>query len=104
MGSISGNPKGMFRVGRGRVVSCLVAALLFPAFMAWPAHAQGTTNAECKVVFPAYFSPGFTMKRSTVAYGSGGETGSVTCVGTFDGHRVTGPGSFGFAGMAAGTS
>lgn len=42
------------------------------------------------------------MRPSTVAYGSGGETGSITCVGTIDGHRVTGPGSFGFEGIYTG--
>lgn len=89
-------------MGRGRIVGCLFAALLLPVLTAWPAHAQGTTKAGCTFVFPAHFSPGVTRTPGTVAYGSGGETGSITCVGTIDSHRVRGPGSFGFEGTYTG--
>jgi hypothetical protein len=33
---------------------------------------------------------------------SGGETGSIACTGTFDGQRVTGPGTFGYEGTFTG--
>jgi hypothetical protein len=82
-----------------RLSMVLAASLLIPlaGFAALPpAHAQGATNAICALAFSLHFSPGLTLMPSTGSDGSGGETGSISCTGTFDGHRVTGPGSFGF--------
>lgn len=93
-----GNSKGACRAKRGRIAGCLVAALLLPMLMAWPAHAQGGTSAVCRIVSPIHFSPGLTLSPRSGTYGSGGETGSITCEGTIYGHSVTGPGSFGFEG------
>jgi hypothetical protein len=81
----------------------LLAAVLLPALMAWPAHAQGESNASCTMAWRTYFSPGFTMTKGTGIYGTGvgitgAETGSIMCVGTINGHRVTGPGTFGHKG------
>lgn len=81
---------------RGARIAGAVVGLLLPMIMVWPAHAQGATNAVCALAFPLHFSTGLSLTPSTGSDGSGGETGSINCAGTFDGHRVTGPGSFGF--------
>jgi hypothetical protein len=72
--------------------------LLGSAFTAAPAHAEGGTSAACSIAFPIHFSPGLSMTTGSGSYGSGGETGSITCTGTVHGHRITGPGTFGFEG------
>jgi hypothetical protein len=77
--------------------------LALPTLIAWPAHAQGSTNAVCTVVFTAHFSPGFTLTPSSGPDESGGETGSIACAGTIDGGRVAGPGTFGIEGVYTAT-
>jgi hypothetical protein len=81
----------------------LLPAVLLPAFLAWPAQAQGQSNAACTVAWRTYLSPGFTMTKGTGIYGTGvgitgAETGSIMCVGMINGHRVMGPGTFGHKG------
>jgi hypothetical protein len=71
-----------------------------PLLPATPAQAQGESNAVCGMVWKTYLSPGFTMAKATGKYGTGvgitgAETGLITCSGTINGHRVTGPGTFG---------
>jgi hypothetical protein len=44
-----------------------------------------------------------TLISSSGPFSTGGETGSIIWVGTFYGHRVTGPGSFGDEGIYTGT-
>jgi len=83
-------------------IAGFLCALLLPALGAWPAHAQGGTSAVCSLRIPANLTPGFSRTSSTGTYGTGGETGTITCSGTVDGHRVTGPGSFGFKGTYTG--
>jgi hypothetical protein len=53
-------------------------------------------------MIPTRLSPGFSLTASTGTYGTVGETGTITCIGSMDGHRVTGPGTFGFEGIYAG--
>jgi hypothetical protein len=60
-------------------------------------------RAVCTMVWKSYLSPGFTMSKGTGIYGTGAgitgaETGLITCAGVIDGHRVTGPGTFGHKG------
>jgi hypothetical protein len=76
----------------------LLAALVLP-LMAWPAHAQGGTAADCSITVRVRFSPGVSLTPTSGVEATGGETGLISCSGTFDGHRVTGPGSFGYEGM-----
>jgi hypothetical protein len=59
---------------------------------------EGKTNAICSTRADVTFSPGISLTTSSGTLGSGDETGSIVCVGTFNGHRVTGPGSFGTKG------
>jgi hypothetical protein len=59
---------------------------------------QGRTRAECSISSPAKFAPGIAMAPSSGQLESGGEVGSINCEGTINGHRVTGPGTFGYEG------
>jgi hypothetical protein len=96
------NPKRTLHVGRARIVGC-VAALLLSTFML-PAQARGATSAVCSIVSSLDLAPGLSLTEGSGTYGTGGhETGSMTCVGTFDGHAVTGPGFFGFEATYVGT-
>ncbi|MGH2721522.1 MAG: hypothetical protein ACRDJO_07960 [Actinomycetota bacterium] len=88
---------------RSRTLATSVCALL-ATVLAWPAHAGGATNAVCSFSFPAHFSPGISMTAGSGTFGSGGETGTISCVGTIGGHAVTGPGTFGFEGTFTGSS
>jgi hypothetical protein len=56
------------------------------------------TQADCTLSFPAYISGGLTLAPQSATYTSSGETGSISCTGTIEGQRITGPGSFGFQG------
>ena len=88
---------------RIQIAGALTGALL-ATVIAWPAHAGAGTSAICSLSFPAHFSPGVTTTAGSGSFASGGETGTINCVGTIDGHAVTGPGSFGFEGTFTGTS
>jgi hypothetical protein len=79
----------------------LLGALLVPS-IPWPAQAIGDTSARCAISIPTRLSPGFSLKSSTGTYGTGGEHGTITCIGSLDGYRVTGPGTFGFEGVYVG--
>lgn len=83
---------------RGRIVGW-VLALFLPMLMAWPAHAQGGTSADCLISIPVHLSPGVSLSPVSGTETTGGETGSIACTGTFDGHRVTGSGTFGYEGV-----
>lgn len=77
--------------------------------LAEPFHAprlaapEGRTNAICSTTADVNFSPGIGLTSSSGTLDSGGETGSIICIGTFNGHRVTGPGSFGTKGTYTAT-
>lgn len=84
-----------------RWISGLLGASLAPA-MALPAYGEGGTSASCTIVTPNRLSPGFSPTSTSGTYGTGGETGTITCLGTLEGHRVTGAGTFGFEGTYTG--
>jgi hypothetical protein len=84
-------------MGRIRVVVVAAFIGLF-AFVPSPADAQGGTAADCSISVPVHFSPGVTLTPTSGTETSHGETGSIRCTGRFDGHRVTGPGTFGYEG------
>ena len=62
-----------------------------------PAQANGGTSATCTNLLTVAISPGFSLTKSSGTITSGGETGSIVCIGTIDGASVTGPGSIGLA-------
>jgi hypothetical protein len=76
----------------------VVAALLLP--MGWlsasPAQAQG--GAVCSFAANFRVLPGWSQAPSKGTLSTGGETGSVDCVGVILGQEVLGVGTFGFTG------
>jgi len=88
-------------VPRRPCLAGVLCALLSPGLGA-SAYGARDTSASCTFTFPNRLSPGFTLTSSTGTYGSGGETGTITCLGSLDGHRVAGPGTFGFEGVYTG--
>ncbi len=74
----------------------LAAALMVPAVTAPGAQAAPATDAVCTSVFTAYVSPGFGLSPSAGTGTSRGETGTLACTGTVDGHRIIGTGTMGF--------
>lgn len=83
---------------RRRIGALLVVALLLPltVLSARPAHAQG--GAVC--TFAANFTvlPGFSNTPTNGTFSTGGETGTIDCVGLVFGQEVLGAGTFGFVG------
>ena len=79
----------------GSVAAVAAVALLAAA----PAQAGSDTSGVCTVTFPhASITPPFMPFVLTPASGtvtSGGQTGSVRCVGRIGGARITGPGKGG---------
>src|SRR5438105_3532491 len=70
--------------------------------VAWSAHAQGATSADCLITVSVHLSPAVSLSPSSGTETTGGETGSIACSGAFDGHRVTGNGTFGYEGVLTG--
>lgn len=60
-----------------------------------PAHAA-TNDARCVARGTVHLSPGLTLSPtgSEWRYSSNGPTGTVDCVGSVNGHAITGPGTF----------
>jgi hypothetical protein len=83
--------KRFWRLRIGGVLS----AILLTGLVSAPAHAQGGTSAVCTFVFSLNISPGLSLTPTWSTFGTSGENGTVICVGTFNGHQVTGPGSAG---------
>jgi len=96
------NTSGNVGLRRAGVAAGLVAVFL-SMVMVWPAHGQGVTSATCSATLSVRTSPGLTLFSGSDAVTTGGETGSIICVGTFNGHGVTGPGSIGLMGTIVGT-
>jgi hypothetical protein len=84
--------------GRARIGGVL-AAVLLSLLAAAPAGAHGSTAADCSIVVHSHLTPGVVaLTPRSGTHDTGGETGSIGCTGTLDGHRVVGTGSFGFVG------
>jgi hypothetical protein len=81
--------------GRLRIAVTLAALTGVALLAAAPARAAGATSAVCSNDFTATVTPGFSMVRSAGTIATRGETGLLVCVGTIDGHRITGPGTMG---------
>lgn len=82
----------MLSVGALPASAAVLAEPIHPSRLAVP---EGRTNMTCLATADVTLSPGVELTSSSGTIDSGGETGSITCTGTFKGHRVTGPGSFG---------
>lgn len=76
------------------VVAALLPLTLLPAT---PARAQG--GAVCTFAADFEVLPGFSAAPSKGTFSTGGETGSVDCVGLVYGQEVLGAGTFGFEGQ-----
>jgi hypothetical protein len=78
----------------GAAVAALAPVVLIAAT---PAQAAGRTSAVCVHQFTTTISPGFTLAPTSGTQTTNGETGSIACVGTIAGNRITGTGSVGYA-------
>jgi hypothetical protein len=81
-----------------RLGALLVVAVLLPltVLVATPARAQG--GAVCTFAADFRVLPGFSVTPSRGTFTTGGETGTVDCVGVVFGQEVLGAGTFGFQG------
>jgi hypothetical protein len=79
-------------------IAAVALVLLVPTLVPGLAHAGGGSSVVCTISVPVHFSPGLTMTPGSGVKGSGGETGTILCKGSIDGHNVTGQGGFGFDG------
>jgi len=73
----------------------VLAGLLIAVLATADASAAPATSATCTGLMPVSLSPGFTPAPGVGTGTSGGQTGTMTCLGTLDGHQITGLGSFG---------
>lgn len=80
---------------RIRCLSAVLASLVIAAFAVADAQAAPATSATCTGLLTINLTPGFTATPGSGSATSGGQTGTMTCLGTLDGHRITGLGSFG---------
>jgi hypothetical protein len=71
----------------------LIGSLLAGGVLLGPAANAAEGSAVCVSRFPVSLTPGLSMSESTFRYSSNGQAGTVTCVGSIDGHAVTGPGT-----------
>jgi hypothetical protein len=70
-----------------------VACVALPATAS--AQPAAKTSAVCSARLTVTITPGFRVTPGSGALTSQGETGTLTCAGTIDGQRVTGPGTVG---------
>jgi hypothetical protein len=80
-------------------LAALVATVLAPAT---PAEAGGS-SASCHGSWPISMAPGISTTARQSTFTSHGETGTITCTGTVNGHGVSGPGTLGVEGALDGT-
>jgi hypothetical protein len=103
----------MLRTGVGsrtRRVALMIVAVL-AGLSPLPASAAGSgmpsgpsgSQAVCVAQWLDSVSPGISMTPSAGTFTSNGQTGTITCVGSVNGHAVTGPGTFGEQGVVNGT-
>jgi len=83
-------PRTHLRILGGLATLALVA---LPA--TGSAQAAATTSAACTGQLTLTIAPGFSVTPSSGTLTSHGQTGTITCTGSIDGQRVTGPGTVG---------
>ena len=78
-----------------------VMAFVAPTASAVAAPSQPAATSVAACTFTANFtlSPGVTLTPSTFRFTTGGETATVTCIGSVNGAAVTGPGTYGEQGV-----
>jgi hypothetical protein len=72
----------------------VLAGLLIAVAATADASAAPPTSATCTGLITVSLSPGFTPTAGVGTGTSGGQTGKMVCLGTLDGHQITGPGTF----------
>src|ERR1700722_6486218 len=83
----------------GVAISGVVALLLvLSCVLALPAEAEGAQTADCLITVSIHLTPGVTLVPRSGIESSEGERGTISCTGSLDGHRITGPGTFGWQG------
>jgi hypothetical protein len=95
---------------RRRTYVVAAVALALPLGAEMPTASAATESARtsvaavCSATIPLNISPGLlALTRTQGSNQSLGETGSLSCLGTLDGHPVAGPGTVGFTGTYDGT-
>ena len=78
----------LLRIGAALTAMTLLAAA--------PAPATAKTSAACVDHLTSTISPGYSFIPSSGTDTTNGEPGTIACVGTIAGARITGPGSAGF--------
>ena len=73
----------------------VLAGLLIAVLATADASAAPATSATCTGLMTVSLSPGFTPAAGVGTATSGGQTGEMLCLGTLDGHQITGTGTFG---------
>ena len=76
----------------GTLAAVAAATLLAAA----PAHAAGKTSAACASQFTSTISPGLSIAPSSGTQTTGGQSGTIGCIGKIAGRRITGIGSVGY--------
>lgn len=76
-----------------RIVGLLGAVTAVALLGAASAEARASSSAVCVSRIALTINPGFSPTTGSGTLTSGGERGSITCIGKIAGHRVTGPGS-----------
>jgi hypothetical protein len=89
----------MVSVGARSASAAVPAKAIHPPRLSAPAH--GRTNAVCSTRQEVNLRPGAGPPPISGTFDTGGD-GLYNCAGTFNGHRVTGPGSFGNGGTYTG--
>ena len=89
----------MIRASRVGIVVAMIGALALPS----SAEAATSSQALCVAQLRDALSPGVTLSPTTASYTSGGETGSLLCLGSVNGYHVTGAGTIGDSGTVKGS-
>lgn len=84
-----------FRLGLAALVLLLVMTIS-------PAVNAAESVATCYGAWHMSFSPGVGATQAKSTFTTNGETGTITCVGSLEGHQITGPGTFGQEGVFEG--
>jgi hypothetical protein len=80
-----------------------ILAVLLATVLVVPAGAAASSRAACVANWRDTVSPGVSLSAAAAAFTSHGETGTITCDGSINGHHVTGPGTIGEEGALRGT-
>ena len=76
----------------GALAAVAAATLLAAA----PAHAAGKTSAACVSQFTSTITPGLSITPSSGTQTTGGQSGTIACIGKIARRRITGIGSVGY--------